>query len=148
MDARLKDAYAQWLRSMRWDFWASPSFKYPKEQAEAVAAIKQWLAPKAPAAYAVVAYERGPLGGRLHCHAFIGGVGKREIQRRHLEKSWRRGLIEVKPYSPRLGGIEYVLKVADDPDGWELIGTPVPYKAKRRGTRGGKGRHRKGRTQI
>lgn len=137
MDQSLKDQYEMWLKGFRWDWYVTPTFHYPKTQAQAVAAVSQWLASK-PGAYAVVAYERGSLGGRLHVHAAIGGIGRHPLQQSHLQESWRRGIITVTPYDPSRRGIRYLLDRADDPEGMELIGDPVPYRPRRR--RGSRGR--------
>lgn len=137
MDAALKDAYVNWLEGMRWDWWVTPTFRYPKTQAQAVAAVQQWLASKAPHVYAAVAYERGPQGGRLHCHAVVGGIGRHPLQQNHLLHSWRRGIITVEPYTPTKGGVRYMLKQVENADGLEIIGTPMAFKPRKRGRRGG-----------
>jgi hypothetical protein len=131
MDQRLKDSYEVWLKGMRWDWYVTPTFRAPKTQGQAVAAVKEWLASK-PGAYAAVAYERGSLGGRLHVHAVIGGIGRDDAVGIDLMQSWRRGIIEVKRYDPSRRGIRYMLDQADDPDGMELMGKPVAYRPRRR----------------
>lgn len=137
VEARLKDAYARWLEGMRWDFFVTPTFRYPTTQAQAASAVRQWLAVTAPSAYAAVAFEHGPMGGRLHCHAVIGGIGQHDAERYGLWRGWRRGRITVSPYTPALKGVRYMLKDVQDADGVELIGDPVPYRPRKRGRRGG-----------
>ena len=124
MNEKEKDATERWLKGFHWDFWTTPTFKFPKTQTQAVAAVTQWLVSK-PGAYAVVAYERGPLGGRLHCHAMIGGVGRSPLAQTRLSKTWRKGIIDVKPYDATKRCIRYLLKFAGDSDGLEVIGNPA-----------------------
>jgi hypothetical protein len=138
VDAHLAQAFASWLQGMRWDFFATPTFRYPTSQAVAMSAVKHWLASKGPRAYAAVAYERGPLGGRLHCHVLVGGVGRSALQRQHLLRSWRHGMIKVEAYRPHLPAARYVCEYADDPEGLEILGSPQRYRPRRRGTRGGR----------
>ncbi|HEU4993227.1 MAG TPA: hypothetical protein VFT29_00325 [Gemmatimonadaceae bacterium] len=133
VDSAAKDQVAAWLKGFRWDFWVTPTFRYPKTQGQAVAAVRQWLATKEPNVYAVVAYERGERTDRLHVHAVIGGIGRHPVEFEDIRRSWRRGMIDVDPYDPKLGCIRYMLDFADDPEGLEFIGSPVPYRPRRRG---------------
>jgi len=135
VEKRLKDAYASWLGGFTWDFFVTPTFRYPKTQAQAIAAVREWLASKEPDVYAVVAYERGVLGGRLHCHVLIGGIGRHPLKQLHLAQSWRYGIVDVEPFNAGREGIRYMLDYADDPDGLELIGTPHEFKPRRRRAR-------------
>lgn len=135
MQKQMKNELERWLQGFRWDYWCTPTFCYEKTQPEAMLAVRQWLSNK-PDAYAAVAYELGPGGGRVHCHAVIGGVGRDAKQRTHLSVSWRRGIITVEQFDPTRRGIRYLLDRANDPDGLELLGTPQSFRARRRGRRG------------
>lgn len=135
-----KDDLANWLEGFRWDFWATPTFRYPKNHQGALAAVEQWLVPFQPHVYAAVAYERGSLGDRLHVHAVIGGIGRHPLRRTLLRQSWRVGLIEVKLYNPKMGGIRYMLDEADNPDTLQILGDPLPFRKRKRG--GAQRRHK------
>ena len=75
MHGTLRNAWVTWLRMMRWDFFATASFRYPVEADRALETVVQWLV-AVPEAYAAVGVQRGPIGGRIHVHAVIGGTGR------------------------------------------------------------------------
>ena len=116
-----------WLRTMDWDFFATPSFRYPVSPRHALDAVTAWLA-ALPRSYAAIGLQRGPLGDRLHVHAMIGGTGRRPRVETLLQASWRRGNIHLVGYAPAKGAIEYLCRQADE---IELLGTPVAYRRQR-----------------
>ena len=73
---RQDDAWIEWLRTMDWDFFASPSFRYPVAPHQALRAVTAWLT-AVPGSYGVIGLQRGPFGDRLHVHGLVGGMGRR-----------------------------------------------------------------------
>ena len=137
MNAGQNAAWVEWLRSMRWDYFATLAFGRDTSAGAALRAATAWLAPvpakyggqrKAP--YAAVGVQRGPLGDRLHVHALVGGVGRHPLTATLLQGSWRRGSIDLKPYSPLKGAVEYVVRQASE---IELLGDPIAWRPARRG---------------
>lgn len=131
MDGVEAEEWARWLGRMDWDFWATPTFRHPVTVSGMVAAVERWLGP-IPGAYAAVGVQRGPFGNRLHVHALVGGVGRRLLRENLLRSSWRRGNLALAGYCPRRGGVGYLVRQAD---AIEFVGTPRPYRARRRGGR-------------
>jgi len=66
-----REAMARWLRTFRWSFVATPTFRQPVSEAAARWAVAAWLAPLGPAVYAAVAVERGRVEGRVHAHVLV-----------------------------------------------------------------------------
>lgn len=114
-------AWVAWLRTFRWDWFATCAFGHPTSPDMALRAVTEWLAPL-PNAYAAVGLQRGPQGDRLHVHAMIGGTGRHPLRESLLRGSWRRGSIVLDGYSPKRGAIEYLVRQADQ---MEIIGVPV-----------------------
>src|SRR5438067_12631373 len=83
----------RWIGSFHWDWWVTLTVENAHSRSQMVTAVEQWLA-YCPTAYAVVVLEHGERG-RLHCHAFVGGVGHEPLQRTYLLASWKRGSITV-----------------------------------------------------
>jgi len=140
--AALKRAQVDWLRTMRWDWFATPTFADPTSPSRALQAVERWLASNAfrdprvkPSLwvepYAAVGLQRGPMGDRLHVHAVIGGTGRRPLRESLLRGSWRLGDLDLQGYSPARGGIEYLVRQADTV---ELLGAPLPYRPRRTAT--------------
>jgi hypothetical protein len=112
---------------MDWDWWTSPSFRYPVTPHHAVDAVTHWLR-SLPKAYCALGLQHGPCGDRLHVHCMIGGTGRRRDTEFVLRGSWRRGNLDLKAFHPALGGIEYMVRQADE---IELLGQPVLYRPRR-----------------
>jgi hypothetical protein len=139
-------AWVEWLRSLDWQYFSTLSFGYPVQPSQARRAVEEWLAPPTqpdpvdeglpeaprPQAYAALGLQRGPVGGLIHVHALVGGVRRVPLTETHLRGRWRKGDALVEGYRPRLGGVEYMVRQADV---IELVGTPVPYRLRRRGRR-------------
>jgi hypothetical protein len=125
LDRPEADAWAAWLRTFRWVWWATPSFHDPTAPATARRLVRAWLEPL-PRAYAAVALPYGPLGDRLHVHALVGGVSRNLITETLLRGSWRHGNIALVRYSPLRGAAEYLCRRQHVEI--ELLGTPVIYR--------------------
>lgn len=121
-------AWVTWLRTFRWDWFATCAFGHPTSPARALSAVEDWLRPLGPRTYAAVGLQTGPQGDRLHVHAVIGGTGRHPLRESFLRESWRRGSLDLKGYGPAKGGIEYLVRQAH---AIELVGTPVPYRPRR-----------------
>ena len=127
MDAeRLRHAYVAWLATFRWDWWVTLAFGYETTPSAMLRAVEAWLVPL-PGAYAAIGIQRGPLGDRLHVHAVVGGTGRHPLRETLIRGSWRRGSIDLKPYSPSKGGIAYMICQTDCV---EILGTPILYRPK------------------
>ena len=118
-----REAYIAWIRTMRLDWFATPSFRHPVTPRTALEAVTTWLH-ALPRAYAFVGVQRGPLGDRLHVHALVGGVGRHSLTEALLRGNWRRGNIDLVGYSPLKGAVEYVVHQADE---IEVIGRPRSF---------------------
>ena len=123
----LREAWARWLRSLRWSYVATPTFRRPVSEAAARRAVAQWLAPLGKSVYAAVAVERGRVEGRVHAHVLLGGLARREGVDVALRLGWgTRGRITIAPYHGRGGAARYLCK--DGPDAVELLGDVRPYR--------------------
>lgn len=121
-----REAWARWLRTFRWSFFATPTFRLPVSEPAARRAVAEWLAPLGPGVYAAVAVERGRVEGRLHAHVLLGGVPRRDGAEVALRLGWGdRGCITIKAYHGRGGACRYLCK---DPNAVELLGEPRPYR--------------------
>lgn len=135
----LRLGWADWLRSFRWDYWTTMTFRNDVSEGYARHAVTCWLEKQPPGVYAAVAYERGDLGGRTHAHALVGGIGRHALCETHLLRSWRQGNARVDQYRPGLDprgtcrGLGWY--VAAYPDSLELVGTPLKWRARKRAGR-------------
>lgn len=139
-ESALRLTWADWLRSIRWDYWTTPTFRRDVTDAYARHAVTRWLGRQSPSVYAVVAYERGQVGGRTHVHALVGGIGRHPLGQTHLCGSWRHGNILVEPYHPRLdrsgarGGACWY--ISPEWDALDLVGSLNPWRPRKRGGKG------------
>lgn len=131
---RLAQGWTDWLQSIRWSYWATGTWEKPIVGSTALRIVRTWLA-GSPTVYAVVGIQRGPVSLTHHVHVLIGGVGRRNgLAETHLRGSWvRHGHMRIEPYCPAKGGVEYLVRQAAEID---LLGSPQPYKPRRRGRRG------------
>jgi hypothetical protein len=138
---RERMAWADWLRSMRWDAWATPTFEEPVSRRAALRALRRWLRKLGRRTYAAAVIERGRVGGLVHCHALIGVVGRGPLRLTTVGALWRHGNVRVERYDVRLdrpgtrGGASWYLTKTGT-DAVELIGDVQVYRARRRGGRG------------
>src|SRR2546421_13050511 len=95
---RDKAELVTWARTIRWDWWTSPTFRYPVSSDTAFAAVEGWLRPLG--AYALVGCQRGPTGDLIHPHVLIGGTGRNPRIETALPNRLRRGKPDVDPYDP------------------------------------------------
>ena len=133
--ARYRDAYGDFLSRFKWDLYATPSFKWPVSYHQARTSAHEFISHFGTQAYAVVAYETGPVGGRTHIHILLGGlVG--EIAKTHAGRLWKRGDITIEKYDPRRGACWYLPKTFyDNPDAGEIIGELKTLRRRKRGRR-------------
>jgi len=121
-------AWIEWLRSFRWDLFATGTWDRPVTGYMALATVQRWLG-RYPAAYAIVGLQRGPVSLTHHVHLLIGGVGRSGVR-----GSWvKRGHMKVEGYHPERGAVEYLVHQARE---IELLGSPLSYKLRKRGRRG------------
>jgi len=127
-DAAVAGAWVEWLRTMRWDFFATCTWEKPVAPHHVVAAVIRWLQPL-PAAYGTIGVQRGPHAAKVHAHVLIGGIGRHPLRETLLRGSWiRAGHVNLVGYSPLKGGVEYLCRQADE---IEIIGTPLPFRPRR-----------------
>ena len=124
----VRKAQVAWLRTMRWDWWATLAFAHAYQPTAMLRAVAAWLQPLGPQAYAAIGVQRGPQGNRLHVHTVVGGVGRHPLRETLLRETWRRGSIVLVGYSPLRGAIEYMVRQSDE---IELLGHPVIYRPRR-----------------
>jgi hypothetical protein len=81
-----------------------------------------------------VGMQWGPAAEKLHVHVLVGGVRRTRLTETYLRRSWiKSGHMLVAGYRPCKGGIEYLVRQADE---IELIGAcPKAYQPNRRGGR-------------
>ena len=135
-----RDGWAAWLRSRRWDWWATLTWR--RELGDEIAAgldVEQWLRKlraAAPGAAAAVSIERGKLTGRLHAHALVFTAGGLDAERLR-DEWWRWGQMHVEPFRPfrfsskpqqRGKAARYLVK---EPENVELHGLPPAYRPRR-----------------
>jgi hypothetical protein len=132
----VKAVWEGWLRSMDWSYWVTGTFARPHGPAAVTATVKRWLAPLGSQAYAAMGIQYGPTADKLHVHVLVGGIRRTPLTATLLRSSWvRSGHVQVDGYRPCKGGVEYLVRQADD---IELLGArPEHYRPRRRG-----GRHR------
>jgi hypothetical protein len=123
---QLRLGWADWLRTFKWDWWVTPTFRRAVTGAGAGELVRGWLGQQRADAYAVMAVERGAVNDRTHAHVLLGGVGAHPQLRLRLERAWYYGHILVQPYAPRLdppgtrtGACYYLVK---DPEAVEVLG--------------------------
>jgi hypothetical protein len=134
MTAEVKAAWERWLREIHWAYWVTGTFARPHGPAAATATVERWLAPLSPGVYAAIGIQWGPTAERLHVHMLVGGIRRRPLTATALRGRWiKSGHVQVEGYRPCKGGVEYLVRQADE---IELIGTqPKPYRPNRRGGR-------------
>jgi hypothetical protein len=135
---RSQMAFADFLRTLMWTAWVTPTFDHPITERRARALVMRWLRRQGRHAYAAIVYERGPAGRRLHPHLLIGGCARPDALR-FVASSWPHGRIDVKRYDPTLdypgrhhGASWYLSKTGTD--GVAIIGTPKVYRRRRSST--------------
>lgn len=67
----------------------------------------------------VVAWEYGEVGGHLHCHALISGVGHMDVSRWVRKANARFGHAHIELFDPKKGGAYYLVQNGSS-DGGEL----------------------------
>ncbi len=127
-DRAVAKAWTAWLRSMRWDYFATCTWAKPVLPHHAVAAVTGWLQPL-PRSYAAVGVQRGPHAAKYHAHVLVGGIGRHPLTETLLRGSWiRSGHLYLVGYSPLRGAVEYVCGQATE---IEIVGAPVTYRPRR-----------------
>ncbi len=144
MDHTTEDAAVAWLRTIKWDWFATCTFgpsAHGGTPAMAERAAHEWMAhvrAEHPKAYAIVAIEEGAHLGGWHVHALIGGVGAHPEWSRRLERAWRaNGPVQVTRYDPardpkahsRRGVVPYLRKQVGDE--LTIIGTMKRWRPRR-----------------
>ncbi len=131
---------ADWIRSFRWTCWAHPTFTQAVSRRFALRACRWWLRQLSRESYAIVAFERGPSGQLIHCHALVGGIPRSRLCEQFVGGLWRQGRIEVAPYDRKrdypstVGGASWYLTKTGS-DAVEILGSPVVYRPRTRGGR-------------
>lgn len=113
-NARLADAWGEWLGSFDWDAWCTLTFREPYSADAADRAFRrwaQWIEKENPRFGYFVGHELGGIGGRLHLHALLGGL-EEGCSRRALWKRWhdKHGRAQLLPYDREKGAAFYVSK--------------------------------------
>ena len=113
---------------MRWSHFVEGTFERPVTAWTALRVARSWLA-KCPQSYAAVGVQLGPINLKIHVHLLVGGVNAKGETL--LRGNWvRDGHVKIERFHPSLGGVEYVVRQADQ---IELLGTPVLYCPRKRG---------------
>jgi hypothetical protein len=101
--------WSAWLEQVRWQAFATLTFKNPPTIAAATSATAAWLGRLEREIYRKMPYvavvEAHP---QVHVHALLAGVGDRFVQKR-IAQYWMRGLVHVHE-SPGIGAIRYVAR--------------------------------------
>ena len=126
------------LSQYHWQFFATATFATPQTVEVARADVVAWLSALGSSAYAYVAFERGPAGGRTHCHALLGGLfrgaGNRAGLRTQTEvlsqvrEAWMNGVIVAHPYDPSRGAAWYVSKFPADGEVFGVMRRHCPHR--------------------
>lgn len=138
-DLAVTAPWAEWLRTIKWDFWCTGTFAGAGPSEGSVRGrVEQWLqsltderrllyGTGGQKVYAALAIEQGAVFYRWHAHMLVGGVGAHPDMRAALIKKWRWGNILVDPYDPKrdprgepmTGACAYLSK---HPDCIQLVG--------------------------
>src|SRR2546422_2873078 len=114
-------AWSTWLRTFRWDWFATGTWEHPIGAQTAIDTVVRWLGPLHKA-YCAIGVQRGPTAEKFHVHAVIGGTGRHRDTATLLRGSWiRSGHMQLVGFSPAKGAIEYLVKQATE---IELRGQP------------------------
>lgn len=140
LDREAREAWKTWLRTIRWDLWASGTFRNSVTDYTALRVVRNWLEKRPrnwleqyPELYAAIGIQRGPLAEKFHAHVLIGGTANNPRVATHLRASWvKDGHMKVEAYRHSKGGAEYAVNQADE---IELFGTLQPYVRRRKGTK-------------
>lgn len=134
-DARRVAAHRQvrgdWLSRFHWLVYATASFRVRVNLELAELVARQWVVGMGPDAYGYLAYEVGPVAGRTHVHALLGGLPgmRRDSSARCAAAHWRHGDILSEAYDARRGAAHYVVKF---PEQGELVGCPSRHRRRHR----------------
>lgn len=147
--------WAAWVRTVKWDYWATGTFATPSATSHAAAIARRWVGelhtlrealyvslPHAErGAYAVFAVERGGVLDRVHVHFLLGGIGTHPALLSMLARSWRWGQMDVSRYDPTLdprgdsrrGASAYITKYVDEV---QIVGRLQKFRPRARRLRG------------
>lgn len=96
-------AWADWLRTKKWDYWLTGTLALPPSEATAEQVARAYLAGLGvDGVYAAVAVECGGLNGRPHVHMLIGGLGAHPDWLLRLRRWWLWGDLRLAKYDPGL----------------------------------------------
>lgn len=98
-------AWARWLRTRKWDYWATGTFARPMTEVAASACVEAWWGDvrthaQAPC-YMIAAVETGDRFGRVHAHMLVGGIGAHPQRGADITRLWRWGQIQCVKYDPQ-----------------------------------------------
>jgi hypothetical protein len=125
-------AAGEYLAQFHWDVFCTPTFRYDVSTSFAMRSTDEFITNFGTQAYAAVAIERGPISQKTHVHLLVGGLGTpAAISVGH--NRWQRGDIKSEGFDPTRGAAWYLMKDAyDEPDVFDIIGTPKRWHARRR----------------
>jgi hypothetical protein len=123
----LQETWGKWLGGMHWDVVATGTWEQPVTADASLRVVQRWLS-ALPGAFAAVGIQRGPHSGTHHVHLLIGGVNPLAITL--LRRTWvKHGHARVERFEGGRGAIRYLVAQADE---IELIGTPRPFRPRRK----------------
>ena len=123
---RLAQGWKDWLRTLRWEFWATGTWERSVTPSTAMRTVNIWLS-VCPDAYAAVGVQRGPIAMTHHVHLMIGGVNG--LAGTLLRRTWvKHGHARVERYDPRRDCIGYMVDQADE---IAVIGSPQQFRPRR-----------------
>lgn len=143
---RIATAWIDWLRTIRWSFMVTGTFTNPVNDPTAWRIGRAWISGdrwiEYGGVYAALGVARGARAEKHHVHALVGvgmhrkaGCPTAEQVATRLRGSWvREGHALVEPYTPKRGGVRYMV---DQTDVIEVLGDPERFRPRKRGRRGG-----------
>ena len=134
---RTMSEWAGFLGRFHWQAFVTLTFRDEVTFAIAANAFRAWLGGAAKSSYVVVGYERGPIGGRVHIHALIGGLRDRcspgecvplDASVSMEVSGWKHGNAKAETYRANQGAEWYLAKCWD----LELVGVLRVHRRRRR----------------
>lgn len=131
-------AWTTWLRTRKWDYWATLTSRTEVSAEWLSGAVRHWLAAaQTPKVYAAFAIETSGVLAHAHAHVLVGGIGAHPERLAALARGWAWGHLLGSKYDPRrdprdapwAGACAYLSK---HPEAVQLVGRAVKYRPRRK----------------
>ena len=128
----VEDGWVKWVRSFHWDYFLTPTFKWPVSDEYARSEAEEFVREIEQSASAFVGWG----GGQEHsCHLLLNfnnewmrARHRRKMTKRRLQLLWKHGEIKVDPFDARRA--RKAVKYFVDHHEVDLIGEPVRHRVR------------------